>query len=223
MGSLEHSFKEFADCLGFRGTSRPAYESLGCEFDKGLADAHRPQPDPSTGALFVDPEVSLKTAGFDMSVELYYNSRSQQSGQYGVNRSLNLNGFATSITSGHQVGVFRGNEQLVVYDEGSTVSGVTYFAPDSTTPSPTSLTYSGGAYTETFGDGTQIGYQQPPGTTENYYISLVTTPNKGTHTYTYGTGAAAGLLVSIQEPAGRLLSFSYIPGSSTSLLSEISD
>lgn len=175
----------------------PSATNHGCVLDKDLTHPHRPMPDPATGYLTVDPEIQLKTKGFDLNIEFYYSSRSIFSGVYGANRSASFNASATTFASYTEV--VRGDGSQIVYVPAGSSGGVTYFTPYTTTPNAASLTFSGSTYTETFPDGTKLNYVQPPGTSSSYMLSSVASPNQGTHTYLYGSGGNTGLLMNIQD------------------------
>jgi YD repeat-containing protein len=58
---------------------------------------------------------------------------------------------------------------------------------------------------------------------QKYCLTAVVHPSGVPQSYTYGTGTLAGLLVSIEEAAGRLLTFNYGVGPVCSLVNSIED
>ena len=59
------------------GGGRVAHaQSHGSHVDPVLHNPHCPFPDPASGALVVDPDILLKARGFDLEINLFYNSRS---------------------------------------------------------------------------------------------------------------------------------------------------
>lgn len=57
------------------GTQRQSAQSHGSTVDPGLSNPHFPHPDPVSGSLVVDPDIVLKAKGFNLEINLFYNSR----------------------------------------------------------------------------------------------------------------------------------------------------
>src|SRR5428012_100 len=96
----------------------PSAVNHGLALDKEQTHPYRPMPNPITGALVVDPEINLKTAGFDLQMEFYYSSQSGATGAFGQKRSANFNAYATPVTSTpNYVYMVRGDGSPVVYDQ----------------------------------------------------------------------------------------------------------
>jgi hypothetical protein len=107
------------------GTQRQFAQSHGSVVDPVLHNPHFPHPDPVSGALLVDPDILLKAKGFDLEINLFYNSRSSANGAYGKKRSLSTNCYVLkNEESGNSAQVVRGDEKVYEFTGGST-SGFT--------------------------------------------------------------------------------------------------
>jgi len=67
----------------------------GCEIDPERMDPYMPMPDPQTGHLTVDPEILLKSRGFDLAIDFFYSSATDEIGRLGVSRSATFRTWAT--------------------------------------------------------------------------------------------------------------------------------
>lgn len=107
------------------GGARGHAGSHGSVADPVLAHPHRPFPDPATGTLLVDPDITLKAKGFDLEINLFYNSRSNANGAYGKKRSISTNAYVLKILSdfGNKAQLVRGDEKVYEFSEGSTSGG----------------------------------------------------------------------------------------------------
>src|SRR5579862_3611005 len=90
------------------------------------ADPYRPTPNPATGELTVDPEISLKTKGGMIDIEFYYNSLASENFVYGASRTASIESYVVSNISGGNgngngggaatgLGVVRGNGQAYYF------------------------------------------------------------------------------------------------------------
>jgi YD repeat-containing protein len=187
----------------------------------GSADPYMPTPDPRTGELFVDPEIVLKAKGFDLEIKFYYSSVVNQGFEYGQGRSSSARAFV-QYAPGFIPTVCHGDFHGYPYSAVSESGGVTNYVPVAIGPNAggvTTLQFDGTNFTEYYNDGFQLEYTSTGATANKYELSRVKHPTGAAHTYLYDTGPTAGFLVNIQEPAGRLVSFSYAAG----LLSTIED
>jgi hypothetical protein len=64
-------------------------------------------PDPSTGDLVIDPEIALRAKGLDVTVSLYYSSRTQEMSEFGKSRSASLRTYV--IEQDNIATIYRGN------------------------------------------------------------------------------------------------------------------
>ncbi|MGV3618602.1 MAG: hypothetical protein ACO1SV_25040 [Fimbriimonas sp.] len=202
--------------------NHPSALTQGSSADPELAHPHSPRPNPATGELLLDPEILLKARSFDLQVEFFYKNATDVNGPYGKNRSASVAGHVVSSTdpTNPVVDLVRGDFTMAAYSK----SGSTY-TPYAQAYSPNSLTYSGGTFKETYPDGMFIEYGEvlPGFSPPHLGISRVGSPSGDFHTYSYGTGAEAGLLKTIAVPGGKVLTFSYAASSPTSLLSYVED
>src|ERR1700722_4335465 len=104
-----------------RETAQPTALNGAGTLDPGLTHPFRPQPDPATGELIVDPEIVLKTKGFDLQIEFFYNSFSSSNGLYGQKRSVWFFWDLAPNPRDRTVYAARGNGQGVFYGETTTV------------------------------------------------------------------------------------------------------
>ena len=184
---------------------------------------YRPTPDPRTGDLLIDPDILLKAKRFDLAISFYYSSHSSLNAEFGRSRAAGVRGQVVS-SSATSVTVTRGDFRAYQFHYVGTSGGVSTFTPVANQQTSTTLSYDGTTFTEYFNDGMQMLYQaQSGGPANTYQLALVKDPNGVAQTYTYGTGAEAGLLKSIQVPGGNLVTFLYTAGSGTSLLQTIQD
>ncbi|MGE0002596.1 MAG: hypothetical protein AB7T05_11060, partial [Fimbriimonadaceae bacterium] len=96
--------------------------------DPVLHNPHFPHPDPVSGALLVDPDILLKAKGFDLEINLFYNSRSNANGAYGKKRSLSTNCYVLkNDESGSVAQVVRGDEKVYEFTGGTTSGHTTTY------------------------------------------------------------------------------------------------
>lgn len=178
-----------------------------------------PQPDPATGALVIDPEIKLKSRGFDLEVSLFYSTNAKSTTPWGVGRSASIAGSLSK--AGLVATITRGNFAEQYYREVGTSGGITTFVSSNDTGNVTTLSYNTTTqeFTEYFLNGMQMIYKDHGGSSSSFEISRVLDPSGNTHTYMY-TG---GLLNAIEVPGGRRLSLSYTSGPGVSLVSSVED
>jgi hypothetical protein len=175
------------------------------------------------GNLQVDPEIILPSPGMNVEVAYFYNSNSSYNGPFGFGRTINLNLTAqaspvlVTVSSASVtvtlVTLTRGNGSAVNYQENAT-SG--QFDPQ-TRGLLNSLTKdtANNRWLETALDGTITAYPLNP----NGQLSSIVWAQDAVgnhHTFSY----ASGLLQSLEDAVGRLVTFSYNPDN---LLSTIQD
>ena len=212
------------------GGGRVAHaQSHGSHVDPVLHNPHCPFPDPASGALVVDPDILLKARGFDLEINLFYNSRSGIDSAYGKKRSISPNCYVlkTDDDFGSYAQVVRGDEKVYEFSPGSTSGFTTTYSGEASQYAGTALVFNSslGAFIETFPDGKKIVYDvNQGGDPVRYAVGRIEDPSGNRHTYTYGTSPETNLLKSIQVPGGRLATFAYTAGGSpTSLLDHIED
>ena len=131
----------------FASASSPDLSPLGLPWDH----PYSPMPDPQTGALLVDPDISLKGKGFDLEFNFYYSSEYSQgggaTGPWGQGRNSSV---SQSATGTNPVTLTRGDFSLFVFDEPT--AGV-YTAE--TAGCVSTLTMSGSVPTEWFPEASQ--------------------------------------------------------------------
>ena len=195
--------------------------------DDSVADRHpyRAMPD-IEGHLTIDPEIVLKAKAFDLQIGFYYTSNAIINKEYGWNRASSVRAYVL-ITSGHPATLVRGDMSVYLYDLASTTGGVqNYVGLGTGSPlagGTTSFSFDGTTAIEYFPDGMVVEYQTTGAISGKYELAAVKNSSGATHTYTYGSGAEAGLLKTITEPAGRAVTFNYQPSSPTSLVAGIED
>ena len=196
----------------------------GSEGDNPLHHPWRPQPDPATGELKIDPEILLKAQGMDLAISFFYSSVSDRNDQFGRARSVSTNAYILSSTSSNGVTITRGDLSATIYQRT--------FEGDYVTPLPGSnvgvynaLSFDGTTFTETFANGTKMEYQAQVGggNPVKHELVRVVDAQGNAHTYSYGTGSEAGLLKTITVPGGNKVTFLYSASSPTSLLSAVQD
>ncbi|KAA0239717.1 MAG: RHS repeat protein [Armatimonadetes bacterium] len=210
------------------GTQRQFAQSHGSTVDPVLHNPHFPHPDPVSGALLVDPDILLKARGFDLEINLFYNSRSSANGAYGKKRSLSTNCYVLkNEESGNLAQVVRGDEKVYEFTAGSPSGFTTTYSGVPSQYAGTSLVYNSDidAFIETFPDGKMMVYDKNQGGSPvRYQIGRVEDASGNRHTFTYGTSPETNLLKNIEVPGGRLVTFTYTAGGSpTSLLDHIED
>ena len=212
------------------GTQRPQAQSHGSTVDPVLHNPHFPHPDPVSGALVVDPDILLKSKGFDLEINLFYNSRSGTDGPYGKRRSLSTNCYVlkTAGGAGSLAQVVRGDEKVYEFTSGTTSGFTTTYSGVSSQYAGTELVYNSNldAFIETFPDGKRMVYDKNQGgTPTRYQIGRVEDASGNRHTFTYGsTPLDSSLLQTIEVPGGRKVTFAYTAGGApTSLLDHIED
>ena len=210
------------------GTVVARASEQGSYADPVLSHPTFPQANPITGALIVDPDITLKAKGFDLELSFFYNSRSTSNGAYGKKRSFSANCYVLKGNDAGNVQVVRGDENIYVFAQGSTVGTITNYIADAQQYSGTTLIYDSSvtSFIETFPDGKQMVYAENQGGVDftKYALSRVQDPSGNRHTYTYSTGSEANLLKSIQVPGGNLLTLTYQPATgATSLLNAVQD
>src|SRR5579863_26424 len=91
----------------FYNVEMPAFLSLpghvhpaGEPAPEWARDPYRPHPNPATGELVVDPEISLTTKGGSLDISLFYNSTSNENFAYGQGRTISLESYMISYTDG---------------------------------------------------------------------------------------------------------------------------
>jgi len=62
----------------------------GSVADDPRRDAHRPTPDPATGALAIDPEIELKARRFNLAISFHYDTNGNADEEYGRRRSASV-------------------------------------------------------------------------------------------------------------------------------------
>ncbi|RYG34467.1 RHS repeat protein [bacterium] len=174
-----------------------------------------PMPDPATGELKVDPEISLKAKGFDLAVSLFYSTSAPLATEWGYGRSASLRGHLER--DGDVATITRGDFGQQYY---RVLGGSGAFASSKNTGNTTTLAYASGPdeYTEGFLSGMRIVYKKHGGT--RYEIDRVEDPSGNAQTYTYGTGGEAGLLKSVEVPGGNRLTLLYTVTSGPATLVE---
>ncbi len=176
----------------------------------------------------MDPDILLKAKGFDLEINLFYNSRSSANGAYGKKRSLSTNCYVLkNDESGSVAQVVRGDEKVYEFTGGTTSGHTTTYNGVATQYAGTSLVYNSNldAFIETFPDGKKMVYDKNQGGFPfRYQIGRVEDASGNRHTFTYGTSPETNLLKTIEVPGGRKVTFAYTAGGSpTSLLDHIED
>jgi YD repeat-containing protein len=177
----------------------------------------------------VDPDILLSAKGFNLEINLFYNSRSSSNGPYGKKRSLSVNCFVAKTDDDPGFAqVVRGDEKVYEFTKGATSGFTTTYSGVSSQYSGTQLVYNSDldAFIETFPDGKKMVYDvNQGGTPTRYQIGRVEDANGNRHTFTYGASLSdTNLLKTIEVPGGRLVTFTYTAGGSpTSLLDHIED
>ena len=197
--------------------------SQGTEHANPRQHPHRPLPDPRTGELKIDPDIVLKAKKFNLTLSFFYSSHSTQNAEYGQGRGASVRGQVVS-GSGGAVTLIRGDFRQYGFSLVGTSGGITTYVAAVSQGTTTTLSYDGTRFTEYFNDGMQLLYQaQTGGPANTFQLAQVKDADGVAQTYTYGTGAEAGLLKSIQVPGGNLVTFLYAAGSGTSLLQTVQD
>lgn len=197
----------------------------GAEHDNPRQHPHRPTPDPRNGALIIDPDILLKAKKFNLNISFFYSSRATSSREFGIGRGASFGGVVQSDASGTSPVVIRGDFRSYNFDAAGSSGGVTHYTPQVTQGATTTLSFDGTKFTEYFNDGIQLIYQAQitGGSVVTYPLVEVKDASGVAQTYTYGSGAEAGLLKSIQVPGGNLVTFLYTTGVATSLLQTVQD
>ena len=201
----------------------------GCALDPVRNHPYSPEPNPHTGELIIDPDIVLKAQGFNLELNFFYSSIAGINAELGPGWSGSHRGYVVTqiaVGGGDTYDVVRGDFSDTTYSVTGTSGGLTYFTPSGGASSTSSLVFNGSEFTETFPDGMQMVYANQGALTGQYTkfnIVQVAAASGLTQTYTYGSGATAGLLQSIMVPGGRLVTFSYASSAPTSLLQSVGD
>jgi YD repeat-containing protein len=209
------------------GASIPRGALLGNRIDPDLEHPHRPMPSPN-GELRIDPEIVLNAMAFDVQLSFFYTTSSSTSvnREFGYRRSSSARAYIASDEVNGAMWAVRGDLNAYLLSETSNAGSVTNYACTVGTQGLTTLSFdsSSGIWNEYFPDGYILQYEaQQISTQQKYCLTAVIHPSSYQHTYSYGSGTLEGLLVSIEEPAGRLVSFNYIPGPVVSLVNSVED
>jgi len=93
------------------------------------ADPYAPFPNPETGELLVDPEISLKAKEFGLDISFYYSSVATADFEFGKNRSMSVHAYIEEI-SDTDANVVRGDFSWFRFHRDN--SGLTTFAATNT-------------------------------------------------------------------------------------------
>jgi len=200
-------------------------ELAGCITDEEAQHPYRPTPGPH-GELVIDPEIVLKAKPFPVQISFYYSTTATVNKEYGPNRSASVRSYILDDSANAAIWAVRGDLNAYLLTSTSSSGLLTNYECEDNTQGVTTFAFnsSTGQWVEYFPDGYQLQYEpQVTATPQKYCLTAVVHPSGVPHTYSYGTGALAGLLVSIEEAAGRLVSFNYGVGPVTSLVNSVED
>lgn len=192
---------------------------------------HRPIPDPATGHLLVDPEISIKALGVGIDISFYYSSPSNLDAQCGKQRSCDAFEYIATFSdlgTDYAGKVTGAQDQYVFQKIGTSGSATTY--SNRTVGCETTLVYDTSSleFTEYYPDGRRVDYaalvagETVFGTTL-FNIKRVVDAVGNANTYSYTVISSVPYLESIQVPGGNLVTFGYISGGPTSLLRYVQD
>ena len=201
-----------------------------CEPKAHALDPFQPEPDPVDGSLLVDPDILLKAKGFDLSIEFFYSTRAKVDGAYGKQRTASVNGYVLSQTNGDvgntNIDLYRGNFDRFQFQKSGSSGGVVSYNNYQYSYSPSTLSYDGSVFTESFADGTKMFYQSQTSASNpaKHELIRVEDAQGNRQTFTYGTGAEVGMLKTIEVPGGNKVTFTYGASSgATSLMRSVQD
>ncbi|MBL8048930.1 MAG: hypothetical protein JNJ45_09645 [Chthonomonas sp.] len=184
-------------------------ESQGVVIDPVLHHPTRPQPDPATGHLTIDPEIELKAKGFNLYVSLFYNSNSTSTDiKWGKRRSASVEAELAANETSNEVYVRRADGKIYGFSGAWSWGTPATFTAITGYVSGTKLDYDGTNFIETFADGKKIVYSQTIVAESKFTIGRVEDASGNRHTYTYAASPGSKL-ESITVPGGDKLTFAY--------------
>ncbi|MCW5941952.1 MAG: RHS repeat protein [Fimbriimonadaceae bacterium] len=187
-------------------------------------DPFHATPDPVTGHLLVDPDISLKAKGLDLEINFYYASDSDADDEFGRRRTMSTKSYVLSSTSSGLVSIVRGNFRQIAYNKVGASGGVTTYSAAADQGATSTLSYDGSRFTEYLVSGDRMHYERQLGSGSRHELVGVRNAAGIGHTYVYGSGVEAGLLKTIEVAGGRAVTFGYADGGSPcSLLSYVED
>lgn len=186
---------------------------------------YHPMPNPATGELKIDPEIELKAKKYNLAISFFYSSQSDVNNEYGRGRSATPRAYLNSSTSSTSVTIVRGNFLEIPLTKVGVSGGITTYTSFPNFGVITTLSYDGTEFTEYFNDGMKMVYkaQVGGGNPVKHELIRVEDASGVRQSYTYGSGAEAGLLKTIEVAGGRKVSFVYAASTGTSLLSSVED
>jgi hypothetical protein len=173
----------------------------GCEHGNPNQNEFMPKPDAQTGELLIDPDILLRAKQFNLTLSYFYSSRASDSREFGVGRGASYGGVVISDSSGNAPTITRGDFRAYKFTMVGASGGLTTYQTWPGEQATTTLSFDGTNFTEYFNDGMELIYTaQVTGTSPvTYPLVLVKSPTGLAHTYSYGTGISANLLVTVHS------------------------
>ena len=173
----------------------------------------------------VAAHIQLKARKFDLVLDFLYSPNNPASTEYGAGRAASVRGQAVSAGGGQLVTLVRGDFREFSYSRVGSTGGITTFVGFAQQGATNTLTFDGSTFVEYFSNGMQMRYQAQTGggSPVTYQLASVADASGVAQTYSYGSGAEAGLLQTIEVPGGLLVTFVYAAGVGTSLLNSVQD
>ena len=215
--------------LSAMNSNHPAIHQ-GAVLDSVLTHPHRPQPDPATGFLVVDPDIELKAKKFNLLISFVYSSQNTDDFEYGLGRTASVRAYVLSSTVSTLINIVRGDLSQPMFLKVGTAMGITTYMDADPLGFPQGITstvkFDGTQFTETYPDGMQLIYEKKntnSGDSIKHELVKVQDAQGVCHTYAYEVIADIAYLRTITVPGGRKATFGYVPSTGYSLLNYVED